>query len=56
MRNRTWPVVLVGLSCLLVLIAWPNQLTKGGGTQAQAAPAAQVQPAAPAPAVSATAR
>jgi signal transduction histidine kinase len=24
MRNRTWPVVLVGLSCLLVLIAWPG--------------------------------
>lgn len=24
MRNRTWPVVLFGLSCLLVLIAWPG--------------------------------
>jgi signal transduction histidine kinase len=24
MRNRTWPVVLLGLSCLLVLIAWPG--------------------------------
>jgi NADH-quinone oxidoreductase subunit N len=50
-----WSLSLAAIA-VLVLIAWPNQLTKGGGSQAQAAPAAQAQPTAPAPAVSATAR
>lgn len=50
-----WSLSLAAIA-VLVLIAWPNQLTKGGGSQAQAAPAAQAQPTAPAPAVSTTAR
>lgn len=50
-----WSLSLAAIA-VLALIAWPNQLTKGGGSQAQAAPAAQAQPTAPAPAVSATAR
>jgi NADH-quinone oxidoreductase subunit N len=39
-----WSLALAAVATV-VLVAWPNQLTKGGGAQAQAAPTAVVAPA-----------